>query len=146
MQLNRSKSLICATFLPVVVAFLQTPEATAAHPGGASGTELRRDETVRAVERAMPSVVNISGKTVVRRRGYLYDWWRNNWAPFYQDMPPQYSAGSGVIIDEEGYIVTNVHVVEEATEIVVTLSDNRSYPADLVVGTRKSDIALLKIR
>ncbi len=94
----------------------------------------------------MPSVVNISGKTVVRRQGYLYDWWRNNWAPFYQDMPPQYSAGSGVIIDEEGYIVTNVHVVEEATEIVVTLSDNRSYPADLIVGTRKSDIALLKIR
>jgi len=39
-----------------------------------------------------------------------------------------------------------VHVVEDATEIVVTLSDNRSYPADLVVGTRKSDIALLKIR
>jgi serine protease Do len=111
-----------------------------------TGAELRRDETVRAVERAMPSVVNISGKTVVRRRGYLYDWWRNNWAPFYQDMPPQYSAGSGVIIDEEGYVVTNVHVVEEATEIVVTLSDNRSYPADLVVGTRKSDIALLKIR
>ena len=62
------------------------------------GTELRRDQTVRAVERAMPSVVNISGKTVVRRKGYLYDWWRNNWAPFYQDMPPQYSAGSGVII------------------------------------------------
>ena len=112
----------------------------------ASGVELRRDETVRAVERAMPSVVNISSKTVVRRRGFLFDWWRDNWSPFYQEMPPQYSAGSGVIIDEEGYIVTNVHVVEDATEIVVTLADKRSYPADLVVGTRKSDIALLKIR
>lgn len=107
---------------------------------------IRQDETVRAVEMVMPSVVNISSKTVIRRRGFLYNWWRDNWAPFYQEMPPQYSAGSGVIIDEEGYIVTNVHVVEDATEIVVTLSDNRSYPADLVIGTRKSDIALLKIR
>jgi len=59
---------------------------------------------------------------------------------------PQYSAGSGVIIDEEGYVLTNVHVVEDATEIMVTLSDKRSYPADLVIGTRKSDVALLKIR
>lgn len=108
--------------------------------------ELRRDATVRAVERVMPSVVNISSKTVIRRRGFLFDWWRENWAPFYQEMPPQYSAGSGVIIDEEGYVLTNVHVVEDATEIVVTLADNRSYPADLIVGTRKSDIALLKIR
>jgi serine protease Do len=116
-------------------------------PGEEAGAaEGRRDETVRAVERAMPSVVNISSKTVVRRRGYLFDWWRDNWSPFYQELPPQYSAGSGVIIDEEGYVLTNVHVVEDATEIVVKLANERSYPADLVVGTRKSDVALLKIR
>lgn len=115
-------------------------------PAIATPSEVRRDETVRAVERVMPSVVNISSKTVVRRRGFLFDWWREHWSPFYQEMPPQYSAGSGVIIDEEGYVVTNVHVVEDATEIVVTLSDNRNFPADLVVGTRKSDVALLKIR
>jgi len=106
----------------------------------------RRDETVRAVERVMPSVVNISGKTRVQRQGFLFDWWRENWAPFSQEMPPQYSAGSGVIVDEEGYILTNVHVVEEATEILVTLADNRTYPADLIIGTRKSDVALLRLR
>ena len=126
-----------------VLAGLNLFESALAAP---SGVEFRRDATVRAVERAMPSVVNISSKTVIRRQGFLFDWWRDNWKPFYQEMPPQYSAGSGVIIDEEGYIVTNVHVVEDATEIVVTLADNRSYPADLVVGTRKSDVALLKIR
>ena len=59
--------------------------------GGAEQPDIRRDATVVVVEGAMPSVVNISGKTVVRRQGYLYDWWRNNWAPFYQDMPPQRS-------------------------------------------------------
>src|SRR5688572_24403837 len=51
---------------------------------GAEGTfDIRRDATVAAVEGAMPSVVNISAKTVVRRGGYFYDWWRDNWAPFY---------------------------------------------------------------
>ena len=108
--------------------------------------EVRRDATVIAVEKAMPSVVNISTKTVVRQRGFFFDWWRENWSPFYRQLPPQYSAGSGVIIDEEGYVLTNVHVVEDANEIEVTLHDKRTYPADLVIGTRKSDVALLKIR
>lgn len=112
----------------------------------ASASDVRRDQTVAAVERVMPSVVNISSKTVVRRQGFFFDWWRDNWSPFYQDLPPQYSAGSGVIIDEEGYVLTNVHVVEDASEIVVKLADGRSYPAELVVGTRKSDVALLRIR
>ncbi len=112
----------------------------------APGSEIRRDATVLAVERVMPSVVNISGKTVSRERGFFFDWWRNNWSPFYRELPPQYSVGSGVIIDEEGYVLTNVHVVEGANEIIVTLADKRNYPADLVIGTRKSDVALLKIR
>ena len=98
-----SKYLISGVLPAVMLVFSER----AARPDTLlAGAELRRDETVRAIERSMPSVVNISGKTVVRRQGYLYDWWRNNWAPFYQDMPPQYSAGSGVIVDEEGYIVT----------------------------------------
>src|SRR5688572_17874661 len=137
-QMNRTKFF--TSLIAVAGIFAISPQANRAAP------DTRRDETVRAVERAMPSVVNISSKTLIRQRGFFYDWWRNNWAPFYQDLPPQYSAGSGVIIDEEGYVLTNVHVVEDATEIVVTLTDNRSFPADIVVGTRKSDIALLKLR
>jgi S1-C subfamily serine protease len=85
----------------------------------AEQADIRRDATVTAVEATMPSVVNISAKTVVQRRGYFYDWWRDNWAPFYQELPPQMSAGSGVIIDEDGYVLTNVHVVEDANEISV---------------------------
>ena len=95
-----------------------------------TASDLRIDDTVRAVSKVMPSVVNISGKTVRKQRGFLFDWWQENWAPFYRDLPPEYSAGSGVIIDEEGYILTNVHVVEDANEIMVTLSDKRTYPAD----------------
>ena len=128
------------------VVLLLSPSARVQAQAARPAINIRRDATVLAVEKAMPSVVNISTKTVVRRRGFFFDWWRENWSPFYQQLPPQYSAGSGVIIDEEGYVLTNVHVVEDATEIEVTLSDNRTYPADLVIGTRKSDVALLKIR
>src|SRR5689334_9203511 len=115
-------------------------------PCAAEQPDIRRDATVVAVEATMPSVVNISAKTVVQRRGYFYDWWRDNWAPFYQELPPQTSAGSGVIIDEEGYVLTNVHVVEDANEITVKLSDNRVLPAEVLAGTRRSDVALLKIQ
>lgn len=111
----------------------------------AEAPDIRRDATVQAVENTMPSVVNISAKTVVQRRGYFYDWWRDNWAPFYQELPPQMSAGSGVIIDEEGYVLTNVHVVQDANEITVKLSDGRVLPAEVLAGTRRSDVALLKI-
>lgn len=108
--------------------------------------DIRRDPTVAAVEKVMPSVVNISSKSVPQRRGLLFDWFRDNWSPFLQELPAQYSVGSGVIIDEEGYVVSNVHVVEGASEIQITLADKRTFAADLVIGTRKSDVALLKIR
>ncbi len=133
-------------FRTIWIAWIAATAAVATGTSSFASSELRRDETVRAVEKAMPSVVNISTKTVQRQRGFLFNWWRDNWSPFYQDLPPQYSVGSGVVIDEEGYVLTNVHVVEDATEIVVTFSDKRNYPADLVVGTRKSDVALLKVR
>src|SRR4051812_37209738 len=58
--------------------------------------DLRRDETVRAVEKVLPCVVNISSKTVVQRRGFFFNWWRDYWSPFAEEMPPQFSVGSGV--------------------------------------------------
>ncbi len=54
-------------------------------------------------------------------------------------------SGSGVIIREDGYIVTNNHVIDEATKIEVTLNNNQTYPATLVGTDPATDIALLKI-
>ncbi len=105
----------------------------------------RRDATVIAVEKVMPAVVNIGTKTRRERRGYYYDWFRDNLVPYRQVLPPAESAGSGVIIDEDGYVLTNVHVVEDAHEIWVTV-DGQVYQADGVIGARQSDVALLKIR
>ncbi len=57
----------------------------------------------------------------------------------------QVGTGSGVIISQDGYIVTNNHVVKDATELEVTLNNNKSYKAKLVGTDSKMDIALLKI-
>ncbi|WP_447972977.1 DegQ family serine endoprotease [Nitrospira sp. Kam-Ns4a] len=58
---------------------------------------------------------------------------------------PDQSAGSGVIIDPKGYIVTNNHVVENASQITVTLSDKREFSAKVVGTDPKTDLAVIKI-
>lgn len=58
---------------------------------------------------------------------------------------PSLSTGSGVIINESGYIVTNNHVVKDADVVDVTLSDNRSYKAEVIGTDPDTDIALIKI-
>ena len=58
---------------------------------------------------------------------------------------PEQSAGSGVVLDSNGYIVTNNHVVEGATQITVTLSDRREFPAKIIGTDPKTDLAIIKI-
>ena len=56
------------------------------------------------------------------------------------------SLGSGFIVDTDGYVVTNFHVVKNAEEIIVRLSDRRELPAEVVGGDVRSDVALLKVK
>ena len=62
-----------------------------------------------------------------------------------QQMPARQAAGSGVIISPDGYIVTNNHVVEDASEITVVLNDKREFKAKIIGTDTSSDIALIKI-
>jgi Do/DeqQ family serine protease len=68
------------------------------------------------------------------------------WGPQMPQMTPeQRASGSGVLISEDGYIVTNNHVIEKADEINITLSNKKSYKAKLIASDVNTDIAVLKI-
>src|SRR5688572_300867 len=76
---------------------------------------IRRDAVVAAVEKSLPSVVNIATETIVQRNNPLDDFFNDFFG--YRQMPRNYrsySVGSGVIIDEAGYVLTNFHVIESA--------------------------------
>ena len=114
----------------------------------AAEPDIRRDATVSAVERVMPCVVNIATATVVEYQDFYQRLFRDFFGqgagrPRQQQ---EYSIGSGVIIDEDGYVLTNLHVVRRATRTQVKLWDGREYEADRIVATQNSDVALLKLR
>jgi serine protease Do len=105
---------------------------------------------------ATPSVVNISTTRVIKSREEapfdLFD------DPFFRrffgdqfphpNIPKEHkeqSLGSGVIVSEDGYIVTNNHVIERAQEIKVLLSNKKDYNAKLIGADPKTDIAVIKI-
>jgi len=102
------------------------------------------------VKRISPAVVNIATRGTVQEQNPLLN------DPFFRrffDVPntPRQrefqSAGSGVIVDaKQGYIITNTHVIENATEITVTLLDNRSLTAKVVGKDEGSDVAVLKVQ
>jgi len=108
-------------------------------------------------EKLRPAVVNISTTMVVKQpalRGRPspfgeQDPFRDYWEKFFGGQLPQEfetkSLGSGVIINREGYILTNNHVVENAKEITVTLYSEKDYPAEVIGRDKKTDLALIKI-
>jgi S1-C subfamily serine protease len=131
-----------------LIGSLMLLAASALESHGAAGEpDIRRDAIVRAVEQVMPTVVNIATETI---QDY-HDWYDELLRRFYgSPRAPQWqksiSLGSGVIIDEEGYVLTNFHVVRRATRIQVKLWDGREFDADPIVATEASDVALLKLR
>jgi serine protease Do len=66
-------------------------------------------------------------------------------APEGREMPPARSGGSGFIVSQDGYILTNDHVVGDATQITVWTRDRRSFPAELVGTDPTTDVAVIKI-
>jgi serine protease Do len=96
-----------------------------------------------AAEQAVHTVVhvkNVSVRTVYNPIAEFFYGSRGG-----AQQQEQIGTGSGVIISEDGYIVTNNHVIKDATELEVTLNNNKSYKAKLIGTDSKMDIALLKI-
>lgn len=115
---------------------------------GLADEEIRRDATVKAVEKVMPSVVNIRTEILLERRDFYYDLLWEYFGPYYRGRPAEstYSLGSGVIIHKSGYILTNAHVINRASRVEVILHDGTRYDADPVAGMRSTDVALLRIQ
>lgn len=98
-------------------------------------------------EKANPAVVTISAEKVIKLDEQFQQF--NNFPFFHPQMPEEYSSealGSGVIVDaENGYILTNNHVVEDADDIQIQLIDKRIIPAKIIGTDPKSDLAVIKI-
>src|SRR5690606_3466633 len=98
-----------------------------------------------AAEKVMPAVVHIRSTQQVRNQQTpSYDPFRDFFGPRVPNGPSQ-SSGSGVIINENGYIVTNNHAVQDADVVEVTLYDNRTFKAEVIGSDPDTDLALVKI-
>src|SRR5690242_6297967 len=147
--MKRIPSFLATCLILAAVA----PIAPAAMPAAVGETPLPSLSPM--IKKVSPAIVNIATRGTIHERGgqnpLLDD-------PFFRrffDVPPDtgprerpfQSAGSGVIFDaKSGYIVTNAHVVENATEITVTLQDGRDVKAEVVGSDTPSDVAVLKVK
>lgn len=113
-----------------------------------------------AAEKSLPSVVHI--KYVQNSKTKTVEVQDDPWGGFFDPFgffgnpgggsrqqrvqtPKREATGSGVIISQDGYIVTNNHVVEGADELTVTLNDNREFSAKIIGTDKQTDLALIKV-
>lgn len=149
----RSGLILALVLLFGAVLFMAARAPQAAVPESPVGTRVFAD----IAKSQTPTVVNISSTQVVKRRlpfrspfgeDPFEDFWEFFRRRFRGGPERQFrsqSLGSGFIIDKEGYILTNNHVIENATEIKVKLADEREFQAKVVGKDPKTDIALIKI-
>lgn len=116
------------TQTPIVIVVTPTPQPQALVPAGGISEE---QSTIDIYARVSPAVVHITSRVVVR--------------DFFWGDQSQEGTGSGFIIDKEGHIVTNNHVVENAETITVNLSDETSVEAKVVGTDPGTDLAVIKI-
>ena len=137
-------------------AMLNGPAVFAALPAPPPADAAPMPSLAPMVKRVSPAVVNVATRGTIKekpgQRNPLLD------DPFFRrffDVPPDakprerqfQSAGSGVIVDaKNGYIITNFHVIENASEITITLLDNRSFTAKVVGSDEGADIAVLQAK
>lgn len=124
-------------------------------PTTTHASSLREDAVVRAVRETSPAVVNISTEQLIARNvnplspffndPYFEKFFKDFFEPGYEKKYTQKSLGSGVIFEKRGYILTNWHVVEKATQIKVILINEEIFNAKLIGSSPELDLAVLKI-
>ncbi len=121
---------------------------------GVTGANNAMQDFTAAANAAIPATVHIKTKTNavttnnLPRRNPFSDIFGDGFDDLFGDRArslPQMASGSGAIVSEDGYIVTNNHVIEGADDINVTLSNQKSFKAKLVATDPSSDLAIIKI-
>lgn len=108
-------------------------------PTSFSAPEMNTDFT-EAAEKTVHAVVHVKNLTISRQPTNIFEFFQGGGRP-----KARVGSGSGVIISPDGYIITNNHVIANATNLEVTLNNNQNYLAKLVGTDPTTDIALLKI-
>lgn len=104
----------------------------------------RRTPVVRVYERTHKAVVNVSGERTISRRAWPDFDQFDLWGPRFQQQVPV--LGSGFVVHEDGFIVTNAHVVEGVRRIKVVFSDGREFQAQVVSADTSRDLAVLAVK
>jgi len=125
------------------------PLSRTAYKVGENGVTAPFDFTA-AAEQVMPGVVFIkstqSGSAATKgEESTEFDPFKEFFGPRNQQRGPVQSSGSGVLVNEAGYIVTNNHVVQDADVVEVTLYDNRTLKAEVIGTDPDTDLALIKV-
>lgn len=122
---------------------IKTVQPFQIHPVSSSTSVTGTVNFVAAAEKSVNAVVHVTTESVPPT-------YYNPWSEFfggrrYYQGEPSRSAGSGVIISPDGYIVTNNHVIAEANKISITLNNRETYDAEIIGTDPSTDLALLKI-
>lgn len=144
----RTRALLILATATLAVLCGCKPAATP--PPAPVNADIRRDATVVAIESTMPSVVSIATSVTNEYRNWYEDWVARSFgkrAPTFKKEELT-GIGSGVIIDERGYLITCFHVVSNAlntTRYQVKLSNGEQYDARRIARSPQKDVALLQI-
>ncbi len=135
-----------------ISAFVTMPVITQNALGQNAPVQDRRVPTSQAelqlsyapiVQHVQPAVVNVFATKMVQNRNPLLDLFGFQGIPREQMLR---SLGSGVMVDPSGLVVTNVHVIEGADQVKVSLSDKREFEAEIMLKDSRSDLAVLKLK
>jgi serine protease Do len=122
-----------------------------APPAGAEDPFLRRTVAVQVVEKTAPAVVSITTEHVVQSRPFqpftADPFFERFFSDFFEPSLPQavQNLGSGVVIDADGHVLTNEHVVAHASRIRVGLADGREFDAELIGADPNNYVAVLRL-
>jgi serine protease Do len=140
--------LLALPLILTICLLMAAPVQAQLAPAGGWVNESGHSPFVKVVHDVKDAVVNISAeKSVERQRYHSWDPFFDDWfGPGDSDRTRQKSLGSGFVFQNDGYILTNYHVINGADEVKVRFSDKMELEADIVGSDQATDLAVLRVR